>query len=138
MTAQHFADVELDADGNPDVVRFVCSGGPDDECHQWCAEGCEEQCYGGDLILTGAKHPINLWRPVDAHRWAPMPPDGTRCRIAEWLGACGWQDTGWVDDEKVGDREVTPADLRPGRHLIEDEWTGDDYIWRYPAVEVAS
>lgn len=113
MSAQHYAEAEVLADGYASV-RFVCTGGPEDRCRQWCADGCEESC--------------SAWRE-GGHRWA----DTGSCREMDWLDAVGWQDSGWVD-EPDGEREVAATDLRPGRHLIETEWTGDDYIWRYPAA----
>lgn len=134
MSAEHYAEVELYEDGDGAFVRFVCTGTDNNECHQWCAQGCEEQCLGEGIILAG-DHPVDLWRSPRAHRWAPHPRAGESiCRVMEWLGAVGWQDSGWVDDDKVGEREVTVRDLRDGRHLIETEWTSDDYIWRYPAA----
>lgn len=131
---EHFAEVELYEDGGGAFVRFVCAGDDTNVCRQWCAEGCEEQCLASDIIpwpaSQGAPTPVD----GEAHRWQPHFRAGeSTCRIVDWLDAVGWQDSGWVDDDEVGEREVTTADLRAGRHLIETEWTGDDYIWRYPA-----
>lgn len=137
MTAEHYAEAEVLEDGYASV-RFVCTGGPEDECHQWCAEGCEETCLGGAIILSGAELELVAQAPALGHRWEPMPPDGSSCRIVDWLDAVGWQDTGWVEEPDAGgEREVTHADLRPGLHRIEEEWTGDDYIWRYPAEDLS-
>lgn len=132
MTAQHYIDVELDDDGDALSTHFICTGGPDDTCRQWCAEGCEEYCsmvhVCDDDPETGCPEPCP--RDGDEHRWE----DTGSCREMDWLGAVGWQDSGWVDEPDAGgEREVTSTDLRSGRHLIETEWTGDDYIWRYPA-----
>lgn len=133
MSAQHFADVELDTDGDPWVVHFVCTGGAEDICRQWCVS-CEESCTGTP-VLTPAEVELIGQAPTDQHQWAPYTVSGsTSCRIVDWLEAVGWQDSGWVDEpDNGGEREVTAADLRSGRHLIEEEWTGEDYIWRYPA-----
>lgn len=137
MTAEHYADVELYEDGEGAFVRFVCTGGPTDLCHQWCAEGCEESCLGGGIIPWAADTSgpsLIAQAPVQGHRWEPMPPDGSSCRIVDWLDAVSWQDCGWVDEPDAGgEREVAVQDLRPGRHRIEEEWAGDVYIWRYPA-----
>jgi hypothetical protein len=122
VSAQHYADVDL-TDPDWPTVTFVCTGGPDDHCRQWCAEGCEEYC-------------LSFYKDPDegGHRWA----DTGSCREMDWLDAVGWQDSGWVDEpDKGGEREVTTADLRPGCHRIVTEWTGDDYIWRYPAADAA-
>jgi hypothetical protein len=135
MTAQHYAEVEKYDDGGGAFVRFVCTGTDEDICHQWCAQDCEETCLARDVVLWPAKvEPGGV--PDDIHQWAPSPRvGGSSCREMDWLDAVGWQDTGWVDEpDKGGDREVTVEDLRPGRHLIEMEWTGDDYIWRYPVA----
>jgi hypothetical protein len=132
MSAEHYADVDL-TDPDWPTVRFVCTGGDTDLCHQWCAEGCEEQCLARRAIRWS---PEAICQPTaDAHRWEPSPRVGeSSCRIVDWLDAIGWQESGWVDEpDDGGEREVTAADLRPGQHLIAEEWTGDDYIWRYPA-----
>jgi hypothetical protein len=136
VTALHYADVELDGDGEPWLVRFVCTGSPEEVCRQWCAEGCEEACYGEPIRLWPHDEELVAQAPPAGHRWEPYSKDGTSCRIVDWLDAVGWEETGWVDDGN-GDREVTVVDLRPGRHRIEEEWTGDDYIWRYPAEVTA-
>lgn len=115
----HFADAEVLPDGYGSV-RFLCTGGPKNTCRQWCAEGCEESCSGW-----------NRDPEEGGHRWA----DTGSCREMDWLDAVGWRDSGWVDEPDAGgEREVTEQDLRPGLHPIETEWTGDDYIWRYPAA----
>ena len=114
MTAEHYAEADL-TDPDWPTVRFVCTGGPEDVCRQWCADGCEESCLD-----------------YRNHRWA----DTGSCREMDWLDAVGWEETGWripEDDEQLDEVEMTADRLRPGRHLIETEWTGDDYIWRYPA-----
>lgn len=129
MTAQHFVDVELDEDGDVFLVTFVCAGTAGDICHQWCAEGCEEYC-SSTPILTGAEVEIVAQAPLDGHRWEPMPLDGSYCRVVDWLDASGWNETGWNEE----DTEISADQLRPGRHLIEEEWTGDDYIWRYAGL----
>lgn len=129
MTVEHFIDVELDEDNYPSSVRFVCTGTADDICHRWCAEGCEESCTDSHYCETACEEPCG--REGQPHRWEPIS-DGTSCRIVDWLDAVGWQDSGWHDDPELGDVEITAEQLRPGRHRIEEEWTGDDYIWRYP------
>lgn len=117
MSALHYVDVDL-TDPDWPTVTFVCTGGPVDHCRQWCAEGCEEYCLD-----------------FRSHRWA----DTGSCREMGWLNAIGWQDSGWIDEpDKGGEREITTADLHPGRHRIETEWTGDDYIWRYAAAAEAT
>ncbi len=133
MTAEHYADADILADGYASV-RFVCTGGDEDGCRQWCADGCEESCLARDIVLWPDRVPVDR-APDDLHQWAPTPKIGeSSCREMDWLDACGWQDSGWVDDEEEGgEREMEATDLRPGRHRIEVEWTGDDYIWRYPA-----
>lgn len=117
MTAAHTITAELDDHGTPDLIRFACTGGPDDNCHQWCTEGCEEFCYAsperkpqpdGTVIVTG-------------HHWAPMPPDGRSCRIVDWLDASGAEDTHADEDEPY----------RPGTHPITAAWDGGDYVWAY-------
>lgn len=144
MTVEHFAEVELYEDGGGAFVRFVCTGTDEDLCRQWCAEGCEESCNGGLPIRWTANGPgveLVAQAPVDGHRWEPTPRIGeSSCREMDWLDAVGWQDTGWVDDPDpgVGEREVAVRDLRDGRHRIEIEWTGDDYVWRYPAAVVSA
>jgi hypothetical protein len=131
VTATHTVTVELAEDDDGDVevlfVRFGCTGGPEDECHQWCAEGCEEQCYGGRIILSGHLAELVAQAPLDGHRWEPMPPDGSSCRIVDWLDAGDWQDTGFNADGE----EISRDQLLPGTHVIEEEWTGDDYTWSY-------
>lgn len=130
MSALHYADVELDDDGGALSVLFMCTGGPDDVCHQWCAQGCEESCTAPPKRRPA--DPLNFVEGTyitAGHRWA----DTGSCRIVDWFDAVGWRDTGWTQD----DNEISAEQLRPGRHLIEEEWTGDDYIWRYapePAV----
>lgn len=128
MSAEHYAEVDL-TDPDWPTVRFVCTGDDADVCRQWCAEGCEEKCLGDDIVLwpeltAGEEAPDGI------HRWEPTPAiGGSSCREMDWLGAVGWEDSGWTED----DDQITAAQLRPGRHRIETEWTGDDYIWRYPA-----
>lgn len=130
MTAQHFADVELYEDEGGAFVRFVCTGTAGDICRQWCVS-CEESCTGTP-VLAPAEVELVAQASTDQHQWAPYIAGGvTSCRIVDWLDAVGWQDCGWVEDEELGEREMTLADLKPGRHLIEAEWTDDDYIWRY-------
>ena len=97
-------------------ATVVCLGGPDHECRWWCDEdtGCEQCGPGGE------------------HRWAPV----AYCRIAEWINSCGIDDT-HDDNEPLPwdeDGEGQPG-IRSG--LIETEWTGDDYVWRYPAKVTA-
>lgn len=135
MSVEHFVEVELDDTGDPLVVRFVCTGGPDDRCRQWCAEGCEEYCL--DPPRSTPADPL-YFPPgtviVTGHRWA----NTGSCREVDWVDAVGWRDSGWVNEpDEGGEREMMTTDLRPGRHLIELDWDGDDYIWRYATpVEV--
>lgn len=131
MTAAHYAEAELDDDGTPIYVRFTCTGGPADICHQWCVS-CEESCTGTPVLWPTATEQV-AQAPSGEHQWKPMPPDGSSCRITDWLDAIGWEDSGWTED----DDQITAEQLRPGRHLIEEEWTGDDYIWRYPTEVTA-
>lgn len=105
MSAVHTVTVQADPDdGTPSWfgLTFACSGGPEDTCRQWCAEGCEEECFR-----------------YGEHRWAPLNPP--YYRVVEWLDAVGSEETYAGDDES----------LRVGTHRIEEEWTGDDYLWRY-------
>jgi hypothetical protein len=131
VTAAHTVTVELDGDGTPGLVRFGCTGGPADECHQWCAEGCEEQCDGMPIRLwsPGQDAPeLVAQAPAQGHRWEPMPPDGASCRLVDWLDGTGdWRDT--YDGEDYD----APQPLRPGTHVIAVYWDGDDYTWHYAA-----
>jgi hypothetical protein len=121
VTAEHTVTVEADDDGTPYAFQFACTGGPDDVCHQWCAEGCDEECIGGGIILSAASVEPNAQAPLAGHRWEPMPPDGRSCRVVDWLDAAGAADTYADEDEPH----------RPGTHRIAEEWTGDDYMWSY-------
>jgi len=128
VTAVHYADVTLDADGTVESVRFTCAGGPADLCHQWCAEGCEELCYGTPIRLWSPGQDVPeliAQAPAQGHQWEPMPPDGSSCRVVDWLDASGdWRDT------YAGEDQDTPQ-LRAGRHVITEEWDGDNYLWSY-------
>lgn len=101
MTATHSVTVETDDDGTAHSHTFTCTGTAADECHQWCSQGCDESCPG----------------PA-THRWE----DTGECRILVWYDALDVSDT-------YADSEDDPWPNRSGR--IEDEWTGDGYIWRY-------
>lgn len=139
LPAEHYAEVELYPDGDLWPVRFICSGTDADECHQWCAEGCEESCTGSPIRLWSPESPespddpLVAQAPVLGHRWTPAAYTSGGCRIVDWLDACGDADTYAGDDEPWG-----PHAAREGRHLIEVEWTGDDYVWSYPDVEPAT
>lgn len=106
--AQH--RLELHTEGTFCGGIVVCLGGSDNECQWWCTGDCE-QCAPGD-------HP---WQPI------------AYCRVSEWINARG------LDDTYVGDparpRWDEEHDNQPGIRsgTIETEWTGDDYVWRYPA-----
>lgn len=123
MSAEH--RIELYEEGTLTGARVVCLGADDDECHQWCGEGCEEECTG---------YP---WLPPDTPLVAQAPVVGHRaqlyngCRIADWINGCGIEDT-HVDDGAFpwDDDTDTQPDIRSG--LIEVEWTGHDYVWNYP------
>lgn len=130
MTAEHTVDVDIDDDGYVCGFTFTCSGGSTDDCHQWCADGCEETCTAPDVILWPLSADIGpvAQAPIDVHRWQPMVPP--TCRIVDWLDACGGTDT-YVDEDEPH---------RSGRHPIDVDWTGDDYQWTYrePAPEVTA
>lgn len=125
MSAQHRLD--LDQPGTFAFARVVCLGGPDDICQQWCAEGCEEECYGEDVVYPPVE--LIVMAPVAGHRWEPMDPPS--CRVADWINNCGIADT-YAGDEAVlawDDETDSQPKIRSG--LIAEEWTGDDYVWDY-------
>ena len=118
MSAVHFAEADVDDEARVQTrVRFSCSGDDTSECHQWCAEGCEEQCLG-----------------YGTHRWTAEAYRPGGCRIVDWLDATGAEDSYTGDDYAPHGQ---PQPFRPGRHQIETEWTGDEYVWSYFEAEPA-
>lgn len=124
MTAQHRLD--LYEEGSLSGATVVCLGTDADDCHQWCGEGCEEECAGWPWIPPGTE--LVAQAPVVGHRAEVYPG----CREADWINACGIEDTAADEDilrfDADGDGDTQPG-IRSG--LIEIEWTGDDYIWSY-------
>ena len=121
MSATHTVTVEADPDdGTPNwfAVTFACNGNPDDLCRQWCTV-CEEECTGNPII-NGHLIEVIAQAPVDGHPYAPYH-DGQSCRIVDWLEA------GDAEDTYIGEDEP----LRVGTHVINEEWTGDEYVWQY-------
>jgi hypothetical protein len=135
VTAQHRLD--LWKPGTFEGARVVCLGDADDICRQWCADGCEEECF--ETIIPPPDPGLIAMAPVAGHRWGPY--DGG-CRVADWINNCGVEDTYADDMDPVlfawDDDGETQPNIRGG--LIEEEWTGDDYIWSYaePAPVVAA
>jgi hypothetical protein len=113
--AQHRLD--LFEEGTLSGAAVVCLGGPGNECRWWCADPARncETCS------------------PDTHPWEPIGS----CRIADWINACGVDDCHADADDFPFDEE---GDSQPGIRsgLIETEWTGDDYIWRYPEPATAA
>jgi hypothetical protein len=117
--------LDLDEPGTFIGARVVCLGTDDDICRQWCAEGCEEGCYGGGIIPSPDPGLI-AQAPLAGHRWESIGS----CRIADWINACGVEDS-HVDEGAFPwdeDGNSQPG-IRSG--FIEEEWTGDDYVWSY-------
>lgn len=115
----HFVEVSVEDEGTPDAVytieRFVCEAPDGSLCRSWCVE-CEETCSATPILGSVE---VVAQAPVDGHRYEPV----NHCRIVEWLGA------GDAMDREDLHAEDEP--LRPGRHPIDEEWTGDDYVWSY-------
>jgi hypothetical protein len=121
----HLHRIDLAEPGTFDGARAVCLGTDDDRCRQWCAEGCEEACSGRRIIPPPAPELI-AQAPVEGHRWEPIGS----CRVAEWIDAAGLEDTCADDDALAWDKAMeTQPGIRSG--FIEEEWTGDDYVWSY-------
>lgn len=125
MSAQHRLD--LFEEGSLLAAKVVCLGGPEDECQQWCAEGCEEECRETPILHPAHKEPCPQ-APVDGHQWERID----HCRIAEWLehddlyDAC--QDP---DDDLFEWDEATDNQPRLRSGLIDVEWDGETYLWSY-------
>ena len=131
MTAQHRLD--LSDPGTFVGARVVCLGTDADECHQWCAEGCEEECSGWPWIPPGTE--VVAMAPPTGHRSELYAQDRPGdCRITDWINNCGHEDTYAGDEELL--RWDEDGELQDGivSGLIEVEWTGDDYVWSYPGV----
>jgi hypothetical protein len=124
MSAQHRLD--LAEPGTFMGARVICLGGPADMCQQWCAEGCEEQCYETP-ILSGAQIELVAQAPIDGHRWEPTGS----CGIADWLDAGDLAETYTGDDDiwQWDDDGETQPGIRSG--LIDVSWDGEDYLWDY-------
>jgi hypothetical protein len=115
-------EVDEDSAGDLWVVRIVCHAAEDAICRCWCAEGCEETCYGSRIYVAAEPPELVAQAPTEGHRWAPIGS----CRIVDWLEACGAEDS--HDEEEP---------LRPGTHPIEADWDGDMYVWRYAEPDAA-
>lgn len=117
--------IELAEPGTLIGARVVCDGEAGDVCQQWCAEGCEEQCY--ETPILGPDWPeLCAMAPYEGHRWEPIGS----CRVTDWLNAgdlgeaCLDEDVLQFDDAG----EAQPA-LRSG--VLSVSWDGDSYLWEY-------
>lgn len=125
MSAAHRLD--LFEAGTLTGARVVCLGTDADICRQWCAEGCEEGCYGEPILWPWPEDLPVAQAPLDGHRWKPYE-DG--CRIAEWLNAGDLSDT-CADEDRL--RFCADGCCQPGIRsgLIDVSWDGDDYLWEW-------
>ena len=131
MTAQHRLD--LFEEGSLLAARVVCLGGPEDECQQWCAEGCEEECYHTPILWPTVKPPSPM-APIDGHQYMPSGS----CRFADWLNADDLYDACQDPDDDLFEwDEETDSQPRLRSGLIDVEWDGETYLWQY-AEEVAA
>lgn len=121
----HYVEVEVEDAGTEDetlrVGSFTCDAPEGSLCRSWCAEGCDEVCYGTPIL--GGEVEVVAQAPLAGHRWEPVP----YCGVVEWLNGSDAYDR----EEAHGVDES----LRPGVHPIEYEWDGDTYLWHYAEPE---
>jgi hypothetical protein len=118
--------LDLASPGTFAGARVVCLGGPDDLCRQWCAEGCEEECYRFPLP---ADVELVAQAPVEGHRWAPLDPP--YCREAEWLNSTDPLQESAEDPDAFPFDEDGVAQLGVRSGFIDLVWDGGDYVWSY-------